>query len=104
MSCSLSYPIHRGTVKKWEEMELLYEYALVDKLEADTEQSSVLITRSPYATKKSMEGNAELLFEVFGVAGLALLTQPELTLYSTGRTTGLVIDSGDDHSSCCEYY
>lgn len=92
---TLSYPMERGNVMKWDEMECLYEYLFIDMLEVDTTETSILLTESPFTSRKSREETAELFFETFGVPSLCLMTQSVLTLYSSGRTTGLVMDSGD---------
>ncbi len=37
----------------------------------------------------------EIMFEQFDVPALFLAVQSVLSLYSSGKTTGLVLDSGD---------
>lgn len=92
---TVSYPIERGNVKEWEQMEYIYEHLFLDLLDVETEETMVLLTETPFTSRKTREETAELLFEAFGFAGLHIMTQPVLSLYSSGRTTGLVIDSGD---------
>lgn len=38
---------------------------------------------------------AEIIFEKFGVPAFYLAIQAVLSIYSSGKTTGLVVDSGD---------
>ena len=45
--------------------------------------------------RKNREKTAEIFFETFGVPALYISMQAVLSLYSTGRTTGVVLDSGD---------
>ena len=94
-SHQLFYPMENGSITDWEQFEFLIEYSLLDKLDVDPEESLLCITENPRMTKKEREKLAEVLFEFFGVAGLSFIPQPLLTLYSVGKTTGLVIDSGD---------
>ncbi|KAL0478991.1 actin [Acrasis kona] len=91
----LSYPVERGNVQDWEQMEYIYEHVFLDLLEVEPEETFVLLTETPFTSRKSRETTAELLFEVFGIAALHIMQQPVLSLYASGRTTGLVIDSGD---------
>ena len=44
------------------------------------------------------------MFETFNVPSMYLAIQPVLALYSTGRTTGLVLDSGDGLTSTVSVY
>uniref|UniRef100_A0A146KW21 Beta-centractin n=1 Tax=Lygus hesperus TaxID=30085 RepID=A0A146KW21_LYGHE len=45
--------------------------------------------------KKNREKAAEIFFESFNVPALYVSMQAVLSLYATGRTTGVVLDSGD---------
>uniref|UniRef100_A0A1I8I9Q0 Actin related protein 1B n=1 Tax=Macrostomum lignano TaxID=282301 RepID=A0A1I8I9Q0_9PLAT len=44
---------------------------------------------------RNREKTAEIFFETLGVPGLFMSMQAVLSLYATGRTTGVVLDSGD---------
>jgi actin len=101
---TLSYPIERGNVVDWEKMEFIYEHALLDLLNVEPEETLFLITECPYTATKTREQTAEFLFEVFQVPGLHTMPQSVLSLFSTGRTTGLVIDSGDAVTHACPVY
>ena len=46
----------------------------------------------------------EIMFETFNVPSLYVACQAVLALYSTGRTTGLVLDSGDGVTSTVPIY
>ncbi|KAG2389522.1 hypothetical protein C9374_014082 [Naegleria lovaniensis] len=94
-SHTLFYPMEKGRVVDWEQMEFLIEYALLDVLDVELQETLILITENPMMTKSEKEKLAECLFEVFEIAGLCFMPQPLLSLYSVGKTTGLVIDSGD---------
>lgn len=101
---TLHYPMSRGLVEKWEQMEYVYEHLFFDKLDIVPDESKVLITQSLYTTKKNTQETVELLFELFGIQGICLMNQSLLGLYSTGRTTGLVIDSGDEITSMVSFF
>lgn len=45
--------------------------------------------------QRNRERAAEIFFETFNVPALHIQMQAVLSLYSSGRTTGVVVDSGD---------
>lgn len=47
---------------------------------------------------------AEIFFEEFSVPGLYAAQQPNLSLYAFGKTTGLVVESGDGVTQCVPIY
>ncbi|XP_048208260.1 beta-centractin isoform X2 [Perognathus longimembris pacificus] len=55
----------------------------------------VLLTEAPLNPSKNREKAAEVFFETFNVPALFISMQAVLSLYATGRTTGVVLDSGD---------
>jgi len=55
----------------------------------------VHLTEAPMNPKKNREKMAQIFFETFGVPGFYVSVQAVLSLYSSGKTTGLVLDSGD---------
>lgn len=61
----------------------------------DTKSINVLMTDSPFSTKKNKQDIAELMFEKFKVKSFALMNTAVLSLFSTGKTTGLVAEVGD---------
>ena len=58
-------------------------------------QHPVLLTEAPLNPTKNREKAAELFFENFNVPALFISIQAVLSLYASGRTTGVVLDSGD---------
>ena len=54
-----------------------------------------MLTEAPHNPRANREKMAEVMFETFLVPKIYVNIQAILSLYSTGRTTGLVLDSGD---------
>lgn len=44
---------------------------------------------------------SELLFEKFKVPGLMMYKDAALTCFARGRTTGMVVDMGEEFTRCC---
>ena len=93
---SLSYPMKHGIVESWSDMEKIWSH-IYDKenLNVSSEEHAVLLSEAPLNPYKNREKAAELFFEAFNVPALYCAVQAILSLYASGRTTGLVLDSGD---------
>ena len=59
------------------------------------EEHPVLLTEAPLNPKANRERMVQILFETFAVPAAYVAIQAVLSLYASGRTTGLVVDSGD---------
>jgi actin-related protein len=92
---NLSYPIESGIVTNWDDMEKVWSYCFNNELRMDPSEHKVLLTEAPMNPKVNREKMTSLMFETFNVQGLYVSIQAVLSLYSNGRTTGCVIDSGD---------
>ena len=91
----LSYPIERGIVTNWDDMECLWRYMFSDLLNVSPEEHSLLITEPPLNPRSNREKMTEVMFETFNFPFLYLAVTPLLALYASGRDTGVVVDSGE---------
>ncbi|XP_041968772.1 alpha-centractin [Aricia agestis] len=93
---SIKYPMEHGIVTDWNDMERVWNYIYSkDQLSTFSEEHPVLLTEAPMNPRRNREKAAEVFFETFNVPALFLSMQAVLSLYATGRTTGVVLDSGD---------
>ncbi|GAV01543.1 hypothetical protein RvY_12239 [Ramazzottius varieornatus] len=93
---SIRYPMEHGVVTDWADMERVWRYLYSrDQLHTDPEDHPVLLTEPPNNPRRNRERAAEVLFETFNVPAAFFSMQAVLSLYATGRTTGLVLDCGD---------
>ena len=65
------------------------------QINANTSQHPVLLTEPPLNPRSNRDTAAQILFETFNVPALYTSIQAVLSLYASGRTTGIVLDSGD---------
>lgn len=91
---TLTYPIQHGSVTNWDDLVKILKHAFYDKLSVAPEEQAVLITVAPLTSKVDLEKLTRLLFDTFGVPAAAIAAQGSLALAATGRTTGIVLDSG----------
>jgi len=82
-------------VTNWNYMENILHHTFYKKLRVAPEESPVLPTEVPLSPKTYRERMTQIIFEIFNVHVMYLATQTILSLYASGRTTGLVMDSGD---------
>eukprot|EP00914_Ancora_sagittata_P031234 GHVO01063174.1.p1 GENE.GHVO01063174.1~~GHVO01063174.1.p1 ORF type:complete len:346 (+),score=23.13 GHVO01063174.1:118-1038(+) len=83
-----------GVVEDWNDMEHLWGH-VYSEVKVTPEEHPVLLTEAPLNPKKNRERAAEVFFETFNSPALFISLQAILALYSTGRTTGVVLDCGD---------
>ena len=92
---SLDYPIENGIINNWSDMEKVWHHTMYDLLRIAPEEHPVLLTEAPMNPKRNREKIIETMFEKFKVPSTYISIQAILSLYASGRTTGLVLDSGD---------
>lgn len=92
---TLKYPISNGIVTDKEDMTKIWHHTYSSELNKDPSDQPVLLTEAPRNPKKNREDMIEIFFETFEVPAFYVFTQAVLALYASGRTTGVVMDSGD---------
>lgn len=91
----LNYPIEHGIVTDWDDMEKLWNYTFNSQLRVDPETHNIMLTEAPYNPKRNREKMMEIMFDTFNVPAAYVAVQGVLSLYASGRTTGIVLDIGD---------
>mmetsp|Transcript_68693 Transcript_68693/g.201081 ORF Transcript_68693/g.201081 Transcript_68693/m.201081 type:complete len:378 (+) Transcript_68693:55-1188(+) len=92
---ALSYPLEHGIVKDWNDMEKVWHHTFFDALRVNPEERAVVVSEAPMNPRKNRERMIEMLFEKFSCPAAYIVIQAVMSLYSYGRTTGAVVDSGD---------
>jgi len=91
----LSHPIESGIVNNWEDMQLIWYHTIYNELRVDPTEYGALLTEAPLNPKINREKMIQIFFETFKVPMFYVSIQAVLSLYASGRTTGIVVDSGD---------
>ena len=92
---TLKYPIEHGIVTNWDDMEKIWHHCFFNELRVTPEEHSAHLTEAPMNPKQNREKMTQILFETFNVPTFYVSIQAVLSLYASGRTTGIVLDSGD---------
>ncbi|SPN97456.1 probable centractin (ro-4) [Cephalotrichum gorgonifer] len=100
----IRHPLEHGIVTDWDDMEKIWEYVYAEGLKSLSEEHPVLLTEPPLNPRSNRDTAAQILFETFNVPALYTSIQAVLSLYSSGRTTGIVLDSGDGVSHAVPVY
>lgn len=73
-------------------------------LNAKMDEHPVLLTEVPLNPRTNREQMAELFFETYRAPALFFSPPAVLSLYASGRTTGVVLDIGDGVTHCVPIY
>jgi len=101
---TLKYPVEHGVVTNWDDMEKIWHHTFYNELRVAPEEAPLLCTETPLNPKANREKMAQIMFETFNVPAFYLASQAVLSLFSTGRITGVSVDSGDGVSHTVPVY
>lgn len=89
---------------RYEMLESMFEFIIHKGLKVNIENYNVFIIDSLFTSLEEKEAIAKMLFEKFTVYNIHMQPQSILTLYSTAKTSGLIIQSGEIETEIIPIY
>jgi len=100
----LTYPIQHGLITSWDDMEEIWIHTFYNELRISPEEHSLILTETPLNPKANREKMTQIMFETFSAPAMYVAIDAVLSLYASGRTTGIVLDSGETMSRTVPIY
>jgi len=91
---ALKNPIEQGVITDWDTMEKLLNHTFYNGLRVPPEEAAIVFTEPALNPKANREKILEVMFETFYCPAVYTAAQAVFGMYASGRTTGLVLDSG----------
>ena len=101
---SLRYPISKCSVTSWDDMEAVWDHIFRNELYIDPSDSKIFLTEFGWCKNKDIRRMKEVIFETFDAPALYIDNSSVLSLYASGRTTGIVLDAGDGATKVLPIY
>ena len=94
----LNHPIQKGLVVDWNDMERVWHHTLYNELRVAPEEHPILMSEVCWNPKESREKTTEIIFETFNSPAFHLANRSILSMYASGKTSGVVFSSGNEVS------
>ena len=98
----LTYPMKEGIIENEEDMGILWEYCIREKLgiKGDLSGRKILLTEAPSNPNENKKKMGEIVFEKLNLGCFNIEPQAKLSLFCEGLETGIILDSGDGVTHC----
>ncbi|KFQ32784.1 Actin-like 7A, partial [Merops nubicus] len=101
---TLINPVRHGLVVDWNCVHDSLEWIFQTDMRIQPEDHAVLVSVPPLCSTAYKERYAEMMFEGFHMPAIHIAYQSHLSMYSYGKTSGLVVESGHGASHVVPIY
>jgi actin-related protein len=109
----IRYPVKDGVIQSWDDIEAVWDHCVkvINTFKAGWQPSTnqdyetyILVAEHHLTPHTNRAKQSEILFEKIGADGLHFAFQAPLSLFASGRVTGIVVDSGYTQTSICPIF
>eukprot|EP00835_Amoeboradix_gromovi_P001530 NODE_71_length_23666_cov_0.239403.p7 type:complete len:382 gc:universal NODE_71_length_23666_cov_0.239403:16266-15121(-) len=97
---SIEYP---SDTENYSQLMLLWNY-IYEKHVVQSDQFPLFYTLPPIYSTKNVDQLMQVFMEQYNHPAISMVTQPILSLYGLGKTSGIVLDIGHAKTSCMALY
>jgi actin-related protein len=81
-------------IEDWDSVIKIWNHIFNNDLIAAADEHNIMAIESPGQSRMDREHMVEVMFEEIGVRGFYLANSCVMSLFSNGRTSGIVVESG----------
>jgi actin-related protein len=96
----VKHPIEFRQISNWDSFERLLNFVFYQELKVSPDDHPIFMSQPLFSPHASNEKMTELVFETFNSPGFFMSPSSVLALFSSGRTSGTVLDSGFQETHC----
>lgn len=96
---NINYPIHHGIIDDWDAIEQIWHHIIYKKLQIEPGEHPFFFVESQNYTAEQRQKISQIIFEKFNVPSIYFQSDSTLTLLASGRTSGLIVSSGEGITS-----
>ena len=100
----LFFPVEQGIISSFDGIERIFDNIFKEELKISPEEYNMILTEPCFNPKENREKIAHILFDTYSVPALYIGNQAVLSLNSTGRSTGISIESGEGITQIAPIY
>ena len=101
---AINYPIKRGKITDYDAMEKIWAHTFYSELKIDTLVTPVVTTHPINVSRQQVDKTSQIMFETFEMPSMFTQSSVMSTMYSSGRTTGVVVESGGGITQIVPFY
>jgi len=91
---NMSQPIQYGQIENNDDIKEIWKHVFFQEMNVLPKEHRIVCTDAPLTSLAKREEMAQIMFEDFEVPFFYMSVQSVFSLYASGRTTGVVVDSG----------